>query len=135
MAIKFSVLRIGEKSDRGPNGECGIVIVSTEVSFSHGETGYCAEAHQHSKTCAVELLDRKPVLVAAKAAVLDVDGVTVLEPAVEQVLGPSIREKCVAWHAEEEPAAADVAPLPTKTVQRVVDGKTKSVQEPDRDLA
>lgn len=124
MSIKYSVLRIGDPSDRGPNGECGIVLVGTlkegGKEWSHGETVYCAEAHQHSKACAQAMLDHKPVLGK------DDKGA--------DILGPSARERIQAWMNEAEPAPADVAPLPKKEVEQVVDGKAKKIQVEDRDL-
>lgn len=135
MAIKFSVLRLGSPSDRGPNGECGIVLVGEQSGVSHGETVYCPDlAHQHSKSCAATALDAQSFVLVP--AVLDDKG-DVVTPAVTE----SPRQRTQKWFdaravrkASEDAAAAKVDPLPMKTVQQVVDGKTKNVQVVDKEL-
>lgn len=146
MAIKFSVLRIGDPSDRGPQGECGILLVGTEGGKSHGETVHCPLDHQHSKTCAATALDAQSfVLKPEEPAVEEVlgEGDVVLVPAKAAVpaITESPRQRIQKWFdglavkvQEEATAAAKVDPLPMKTVQKVVDGKSKSVQVEDRDL-
>ena len=136
MAIKFSVLRLGDKSDRGPSGECGILLLGEQAGLSHGETVHCPDlAHQHSKACAATALDAQSYVLTP--AVLDDQG-AVVTPAVTE----SPRQRIAAWFAAQvakvtadDAAKAKVDPLPTKTVQKVVDGKQKSVVEVDRDLA
>lgn len=59
MSITYSVLRIGDPSDCGPNGECGIVIVGQSGDAAHGETVYCSKRHRHGMACAREALDNK----------------------------------------------------------------------------
>ena len=135
MAIKFSVLRIGDKSDRGPNGECGILLVGEQGGISHGETVHCPLGHTHSKACAAVALDAQSIVITPP--VLDDQG-AVVTPAVTE----SPRQRIAGWFTAQAAAqaaivagAAKVDPLPTKTVQQVVDGKTKSVVVEDRDLA
>lgn len=140
MAIKFSVQRLGDRSDRGPNGECGILLVGEQGGVSHGETVHCATDHQHGKPCAVTALDAQSFVVTPEIpAVLD-DKDEVVTPAVPAVT-ESPRQRIAAWFAAQvakvaadDAAKAKVDPLPTKTVQKVVDGKTKSVVVEDREL-
>lgn len=137
MAIKFTVQRIGDPSDKGPNGECGILLVGSEDGKGHGETVYCQlpGVHRHGKPCAAAALDAQSITVTP--AVLDDQG-AVVTPAVTQ----SPRQRIEAWFsglavkiAADEALKASVDPLPTRTVQRVVDGRSRSVVEADRDLA
>lgn len=122
MSIKYSVLRIGDPSDRGPNGECGIVIVGSEDGHAHGETVHCAAAHRHSKACAQAMLDVKPVIGKDEAD--------------KDILGPSARERIASWFAARvAPPAFDVTPLPKKEVEVTRDGKRVKEQVEDRDLA
>lgn len=132
MAIKYSVLRLGDRSDRGPNGECGILLVGEQSGVSHGETVHCATDHQHSKDCAVAALDAQSFVLTP--AVLDDEG-KVTTPAVTE----SPRQRIQKWFdakaaIEAKDAAVAVEPFPKKTVQKSVDGKMKSVQVEDRDL-
>jgi hypothetical protein len=124
MAIKYRVERIGDDCDRGPNGECGIVIVGEENGQAHGETVYCPTNHEHSKACAVAALDAKAVIQAA-----DPDAGKV------EIFAPSVREKIAAWFAGQAPKPAiAVAPLPKKEVTVTEDGKSKKKMVEDRDL-
>ena len=139
MTIKYTVTRMGDKSDRGPSGEFGFMVQAESGGKSTGLTLRCPTVHQHSKSCAQTLLDVQPVVTLAKAAVLDVDGITVLEPAVTEVLGKSPRTVAQEWHQsiadkEAEPAP-EFTPLPKKNVQKVVDGKLKTVSEDDGGLS
>jgi hypothetical protein len=112
MAIKYYVERIGDDSDRGPNGECGIVIVGEENGKAHGETVYCPTDHEHSKACAVAALDAK-----------------------ETPESVSVREKIAAWFAGQVPKPAiAVASLPKKEVTVVENGKSEKKMVEDRDL-
>lgn len=144
MAIKYTVQRIGDASDRGPNGECGILLVGEQNGKSHGETVYCPTAHTHSKACAVAALDAQSFVVTpeipAVEEVLDGEGnVVVAAKAAVPAVTQSPRQRIAAWFGEvaakeAAQAAVQVEPLPKKSVQKVVDGKAKSVVEPDKDL-
>lgn len=107
MAIKFEVLRIGDKSDDGPNGECGIVIIGKKGAHSTGETVHCPTAHEHSKACAQALLDAKPQIGTAE------DGTP--------ILAESVREKLTARIGAHEAQSAaprpQVAPMPKKAAK------------------
>lgn len=144
MAIKYTVQRIGDPSDRGPAGECGILLVGEQSGKSHGETVLCPTAHTHSKQCAVDALDAQSFVVTpavpAVEEVKDDQGAVIVaaQPAVPAVT-ESPRQRIAGWFAaqaakEAAQAAVVVDPLPKKSVQKVVDGKTKTVMEDDKDL-
>ena len=139
MTIKYTVTRMGDKSDRGPSGEFGFMVPAESGGKSTGLTLRCPTAHTHSRDCAQTLLDVQPVVTPTKAAVLDVDGITVLEPAVAEVLGKSPRTVAQEWHQaiadKDAEAVPEFTPLPKKNVQKVVDGKLKTVSEDDGGLS
>ena len=139
MTIKYTVTRMGDKSDRGPSGEFGFMVTAESGGKSTGLTLRCPTVHTHSRSCAQTLLDVQPVVTAAKAAVLDVDGITVLEPAVTEVLGKSPRTVAQEWHAardaEDAVVAPEFTPLPKKEVTKMVDGKSKKVMVDDGAIA
>lgn len=144
MTIKFSVQRIGDKSDRGPNGECGILLIGEQNGKSHGETVYCPTAHTHGKPCAVTALDAQsfvvtPAIPAVDEVLDDKGAVVVAAKAAVPAVTESPRQRMVAWFAalaarEAAEAAVQVAPLPTRTVRKRVDGVMKDVVEADREL-
>jgi hypothetical protein len=105
-AIKYRVERIMT------DGEC--ILIGDNGEAAHGETVYCQTKHDHSKDCAVTLLDAK----ADKAA-------------------PSVREKIDAWFAQWDAAPADptAVEMPKKVVQVVEDGKTVNQSVDDKDLS
>lgn len=72
----------------------------------HGETVYCETAHTHGKSCAAALLDS-------------------VRPAMESYF--------TAWDATPEDAVP--ADMPKKSLKVTEDGKTKTVQVDDLDLA
>jgi hypothetical protein len=124
MAIKYRVIRV--MSD----GEC--CIAGEEDGKSHGETAYCKDSHAHTKDCAQAILDAQVFeKVAAVPETLDADG-NVISPAVPAVM-ESPRDRIKAWFGAVKPAPTNVS-MPQKDVERVVDGKKKTVKEDDRDL-
>lgn len=141
MAVKFSVLRLGQPSDRGPNGECGIVLVGEQSGKSHGETVHCAQDHQHSKACAQDMLDAPFYLLKPQEPAIEEvqDGqgnVVIPAKAAVPAVMESPRERIQKWfqaqdvlNAAQDSAAAKVDPMPTKQVNVVENGKqmTKTV--------
>jgi len=141
MAIKYKVLRMGDRSDRGPGGEFGIVVVGENGDKATGETVYCLNDHRHSKACAQAALDAKTIVVkAAEPAVdeaLNDDG-TVRVPGKAEVpaVMESPRERIQKWHAAQRAEVApDMEPLPKVEREVVRDGKRVREMVENRDLS
>lgn len=101
MAIKYTLGRGGYVHD---NGGIQVAGYDSETDVGHSEHGTCDQKHSHSKQCAEDILDLKPVLGK------DVKG--------EPILGLSMRERHEAWFAAYEAAPEDPKPveLPKKTM-------------------
>lgn len=126
------------------NGDIQIIFI--DGGRRHGEAGKCLTSHAHSKACAQALLDVKPVVTPAVPADpgdagSPADGIPPrpATPAVPEVLGPSIRELGLAWHAGEDAKAALPAVVPVDMPQKTkksrdANGKLVDKQVDDGDL-
>lgn len=125
MAIKFTLDHGGYVKSNGD-----IQIVGVSGDRKHGERGVCPEAHAHSKACAQQLLDFKPLLAEART---DDDG-----KVLPEVRDDSIRERMEKYFQQQAsmPAAPTFVELPKKTIRAKNDkGKLVDKQVDDCDLS
>lgn len=127
MAIKFTLEHGGYVL---ADGDIQIVGYDTDdPGVKHAERGRCPKDHDHSKVCAVELLDFRPIVTPAGK---DEDD----EP-IAEVLGPSIRTRIEEWFkgynaTPDDPVHVE---MPKKTVKAKNDkGKVVDKEVEDRDL-
>ncbi len=130
MTIKFTCAEHGGYVHN--NGD--IQIIAYDGDVKHGEQAKCPTVHTHTKQCAIDQLDTKPILVPAIPEHVE-DGETI--PEVPAVLGKTPRERALEWFAARAalpPAPTKVA-LPQKTVTVKNDaGKNVQKQVDDGDL-
>lgn len=150
--MSAEILRMGDPSDRGPNGEFGACVVYKDGDHSTGITVHCSEKHRHSRECVIAAVKTKVKIGERQIGEKDVtvgfekDGegnddpakpIIRKEPVMEDVLESPLerakREVAARVTRDAELAAAplDVEPLPKKTVQR----DNRNVEVDDRGIA
>ena len=146
MGHKFERCRMETRDDGSVS--IGVTIVATigqtedpDPAFStSSEWRRCTAVHEHDwDTCDIRGLfaarTQRQKLDAQGKPVVDAQGNGVLE----DTPGTSAREQLVAWleaqRAKRQAARPAQIDLPTRKVEKVVDGKTVEVDEPIKDIS
>lgn len=129
MGHKFERCRMEPQDDGSVN--IGILIVATIGQTDDPDPAFgtsaqwrrCAAAHEHSwETCDIRALF----------------GARTKDALGEDIAGTSAREQLVAWlqaqRVKRQAARPAQIDLPTRKVERTVDGKTVEVDEPIKDV-
>ena len=126
MVIKYTVLRKGDKSDRGPNGEYGFCVVGKDekTCYETAETVHCAEDHVHGPSCVKAQMNIKAV------SGTDKDG----KPIKEGLSPKAMIERKVRVHLASLRPSTDKSVFPKKKVTNPKTLKTTEVENLQVDL-